>query len=220
MTVAQSYKLLYNGAQTLGWVAIFVISALHFAAGGAPDALYPAIQQWLVIFQTLAILEIVHSLFGIVRSPVFSTFVQVMSRILVLHGALQLHYPEVTSHWSVASLVFSWSAVEVIRYSYYFFNELNSVPYLLKWLRYSAFMVLYPSGISSELLILYGSLSSLRVYRPFTVDLPNVVNFAFDYPLIVTFLIYVVYAPGSVFMYTHMLQQRKKQLGAARQKSL
>lgn len=38
----------------------------------------------LLLVQSSAVLEIVHSLFGLVRSPLSSTFIQVNSRLFVL----------------------------------------------------------------------------------------------------------------------------------------
>lgn len=57
-------------------------------------------------------------------------------------------------------MVFAWSSVEVIRYSFYAFNLTGSNPYILLWLRYTAFYVLYPLGASSEASLIYASLPS------------------------------------------------------------
>jgi very-long-chain (3R)-3-hydroxyacyl-CoA dehydratase len=48
--------------------------------------------------------------------------------------------------------VLSWSLVEIPRYAYYAVNLIapTSIPYFLTFLRYSLFMVLYPSGISGK----------------------------------------------------------------------
>ena len=64
--------------------------------------------------------------------------------------------PSQTSPY-VALCVGSWALVEVPRYSFFAVKELvggkeNDVPYVLFWLRYSLFAVLYPTGITGEIL--------------------------------------------------------------------
>src|SRR3546814_657963 len=60
--------------------------------------------------------------------------------------------------WCFASLtsarscsLCSWVAVEVPRYLFYAFQLFDAVPAALKWYRYSAFYILYPTGITGEL---------------------------------------------------------------------
>lgn len=48
-------------------------------------------------------------------------------------------------------VVHSWIAVEVPRYLFYAFQLFDAVPAPLKWYRYSAFYILYPTGITGEL---------------------------------------------------------------------
>ncbi len=48
----------------------------------------------------------------------------------------------------VLLVCFAWSVTEVVRYSYYAFNILGFVPYLLTWCRYSLFIILYPLGVA------------------------------------------------------------------------
>ena len=54
----------------------------------------------------------------------------------------------------------AWSLADLIRFIYYFFKELNRDIYVFKWLRYSAFIVLYPVGIFHEFYSLYESKES------------------------------------------------------------
>jgi very-long-chain (3R)-3-hydroxyacyl-CoA dehydratase len=88
---------------------------------------------------------------GIVPSPVFTTFLQVASRLAIMWG-ITYPFPEVTVSTWYSSMLFAWSATEVIRYTYFALKESGApIPYWLHWLRYSAFSVLYPIGITSEL---------------------------------------------------------------------
>lgn len=52
-------------------------------------------------------------------------------------------------------MLLAWSITEIIRYSYFMLNLLGSVPGYLTWLRYNTFYVLYPVGITSEMLLIF-----------------------------------------------------------------
>jgi very-long-chain (3R)-3-hydroxyacyl-CoA dehydratase len=113
-------------------------------------------------------------------------------------------------------MALSWALVEVPRYAFYLFKLLGddaSMPYVLKWLRYSLFIILYPTGISGEVLALWNSLDYVKTHRVWYVDMPNKHNLAINYYGILVFLL-LVYIPGGPFMFNHMWQQRKKELGA------
>ena len=109
----------------------------------------------LLAVQTAAVLEIVHSLLRLVRSPWHTTLIQVASRVIVLWPYTQ-SFKESQSHWSLYLMVASWGIVETVRYLFYaaklVSDDPRAMPYPLFWLRYSLFMVLYPSGISGEVL--------------------------------------------------------------------
>jgi hypothetical protein len=51
----------------------------------------------------------------------------------------------------------------VIRYSFYFFKLLGSVPYVITWMRYTFFIALYPIGVSSELFLAYSGFEHIKV---------------------------------------------------------
>lgn len=55
--------------------------------------------------------------------------------------------------------------------------------------RYTFFIVLYPMGVSGELLTIYGALPYVQKTGLYSVTLPNKYNFSFDYH---TFLILVM----------------------------
>ena len=69
-------------------------------------------------------------------------------------------------------------------------------PYPLLWLRYSAFIILYPLGVASELTMAYLALPNIGTLRPLSVAMPNSANFAFDYYLF-CWLAIVAYVPGA-----------------------
>lgn len=94
-------------------------------------------------------------LLGIVRSPIFTTLMQVSTRLLLVWGVVD-NYPTATSPSPFySSMLLAWSITEIIRYSYFMLNLIGIVPGFLTWLRYNTFYVLYPVGISSEMLLIF-----------------------------------------------------------------
>jgi very-long-chain (3R)-3-hydroxyacyl-CoA dehydratase len=86
------------------------------------------------------------------------------------------------------------------------------VPYFLLWLRYSTFIVLYITGVSSELLLCYFRLPFLSESKIFNLSLPNKYNFAFD-SYYFSIIAMISYIPGFPSLYGYMFAQRKKLLG-------
>lgn len=91
-------------------------------------------------------------------------------------------------------------------------QELNIMPYPLLWLRYSAFILLYPVGVASEMTMVYLAMPTIRKNRPLSIFMPNAWNFAIDY-YVGCWLGVACYVPGLPELYLHMVKQRKKMLG-------
>jgi very-long-chain (3R)-3-hydroxyacyl-CoA dehydratase len=209
-TVKRIYLAIYNWAIFTGWlqVLVFAIKALNESG---PAAVYDAVEKPLQLAQTAAILEIIHGLIGLVRSPVSATLPQIGSRLFVTWGILY-SFPETRTHVLVSSLVISWSLTEIIRYSFFGMKEaLGFTPSWLLWLRYSTFLLLYPTGITSEVGLIYIALPYIKASEKYCLRMPNKSNFSFDY-YFASIGVLGIYVPGSPHMYTYMLGQRKKAL--------
>ena len=76
----KAYLVAYNTLQTLGWTYLLMQMVGHLSSGGKIETLYENTRLTLQIFQTGAILEILHAMFGLVRSSVQVTTQQVFSR--------------------------------------------------------------------------------------------------------------------------------------------
>jgi len=213
----RTYLITYNLISALGWLYVWLQILHHITTSSAPvSTLYPAVRFSLQLTQTLAVLEIAHSLLGLVRSPLLTAALQVSSRLFVVWGLLYVAPP---SRYQVGFLLcaLSWATVEVPRYLFYAVALLSpsSVPWLLTWLRYSLFLVLYPTGITGEVLCLLSALSWLRRHdHVLSVAMPNALNFEFSY-VIFCYVILASYLPGGPFMIRMMWQQRKKVLGGS-----
>ncbi|KAF9899319.1 hypothetical protein BX616_003099, partial [Lobosporangium transversale] len=204
--VVNLYLIAYNWASFAGWswVLVQTIRAL-LATGNDYTKVYAAVGDQLVWVQTAALLEVFHSLFGFVKSPVGTTTMQVASRLLLVWGICTMFpIPEVRQHWAFTTMTIAWSITECIRYAYYALNLTNMGPSWLTWCRYTFFYVLYIVGAGSEAIEIYQAL-------PFASN----VNPAYYYVLAA---ILCIYPPGFFVMYTHMIGQRKRYLRSIKSK--
>ncbi|VAH70314.1 unnamed protein product [Triticum turgidum subsp. durum] len=207
--VKRAYLAVYNWAVFFGWAQVLYFAVEALLRSGHEDV-YAAVERPLQLAQTAAVLEILHGLVGLVRSPVSATLPQIGSRLFVTWGILW-SFPETRTHILVSSLVISWSITEIIRYSFFGTKELfGSAPSSLLWLRYSSFLVMYPTGISSEVGLIYIALQFIKASEKYCIrnsECPTKWNYAFDY-FYASILVLLVYVPGSPHMYTYMLGQR------------
>lgn len=212
--VRRLYLSLYNSVLFVGWSRI-LYSAVGAVLENGPSGVYPAVEKDLQIWQTAALLEILNSILGIVRSPVSATLPQIASRIFVTWGILW-SFPETRGHWLVVSLILSWGLTEVIRYLFFALKEaFGLTPAALVWLRYSTFIVLYPTGILSEAGLIYVALPYIKASDLYSLRMPNKFNFAFDYYWASIYAL-ACYLPGAPHMYLYMVGQRRKTLSKAK----
>ncbi|XP_053601476.1 very-long-chain (3R)-3-hydroxyacyl-CoA dehydratase 2 [Plodia interpunctella] len=204
------YLIAYNGIQTIGWTYLLLISAIHFLDRGTLDTFWPQIKNTVIIFQNAAVLEILHAAIGLVPSGVFLVLVQVYSRVFVVCGILMSVYGSTVSP-GLPLCILAWSVTEIIRYGYYTLNLIGAVPQILLFLRYSTFIILYPIGITGELLCMYHSLEEVAEKNTLSISFPNPWNFIFNYYYFIV-AIMSLYIPLFPVLYGHMLAQRKKML--------
>jgi len=209
--MSKTYLVAYNSIQTLGWSFLLFQMATHLFSGGEVATLYANTKLSLQIFQTGAVLEIFHAIFGLVRSSVQVTTQQVFSRVYVVWAIL---YMCPTSQLSIGFplLLFAWTITEIIRYSMYAVSLVGNPPFFLTWLRYTFFIIAYPVGVSGELICMYAALLQALQQDILSLQLPNMLNVTFSFPLIILGIM-LAYIPLFPPMYLYMFGQRKKVLG-------
>ncbi|KAL8628896.1 hypothetical protein Q9189_005389 [Teloschistes chrysophthalmus] len=194
--VVKEYLSAYNSVCALLWFSIFGRVVLLVPITGF-ESVYPGAGDFAKWTQTVAILEILHSAFGLVRSPLPTTFLQVASRLLLVWAVVD-RFPSVTTSTPFySSMLLAWSATEVVRYSYFVLNLRGSVPGFMTWLRYNMFYVLYPVGITSETVLVWKA--SEATEEPWKWVGWGVLG---------------LYIPGSYVLYTYMIAQRRKVMNA------
>ncbi|OCK74535.1 PTPLA-domain-containing protein [Lepidopterella palustris CBS 459.81] len=191
-----TYLLSYNFVSAILWLTILGRVVLLSVAGGAEEV-YKSTEMFARLTQTVAVLEVMHSLFGIVRAPVTTTLMQVASRLLLVWG-IGYNFPQTTATSpAYASMLVAWSFTEVVRYSYFVFVLGGAgVPGALGWLRYNTFYILYPLGVGSETWLIYKAIEPASEWNPL-----------FGYAL---WAILAIYVPGFYVLFTHMLKQRRR----------
>eukprot|EP01070_Trichotokara_eunicae_P011552 Trichotokara_eunicae@DN7565_c0_g1_i1.p1 len=210
------YLLAYNATLTTLWLWVGASALGAFGSSASSVEFWNAVKLPIFVAQTMSVLEILHVMLGLVKSPLGVTATQVLSR---LHVVWIVWNVEANARFCFITLL-AWTIAELIRYPFYFLSQLDRVPKFLVTLRYSAFLVLYPMGISGEVFSILKALPVMKSdWTGYPIALPNRLNFQFDlywcYLLILAF-----YLPGSPVMYKHMLLQRRKKLGAPVNKSV
>lgn len=156
--------------------------------------------------------QIIHAATGIVKSNPIITLMQVFSRVNLV-ALLCVSQPSQESFGLPLSII-CWSITEIIRYSYYAGSLVKYIPSFLTWLRYSTFFVLYPSGVTGELICLYYGQKFIGDNNLYSIEMPNRFNFTFSmcYFLWMVMLSYIPFFPQ---LFGHLLTQRKKILGGS-----
>uniref|UniRef100_A0A0E0PNK0 Very-long-chain (3R)-3-hydroxyacyl-CoA dehydratase n=1 Tax=Oryza rufipogon TaxID=4529 RepID=A0A0E0PNK0_ORYRU len=201
---SQLYLLSYNSVQALGWfVALLRLlpclappSSVHSSYAVAGDL-------------TWAILETIHAAIGLVHTSPLLAFLQWGGRThFVLAVVRQI--PEVQSSPSVFITFMAWSISEVIRYSHYALTTLKVCPPWLTYLRYTAFIPLYPIGVGpGEMWTMYQALPFVKERKLYSGFFGK---FSMSYH---SFLVAVLAVYPFLWMklYLHVFKQRRSKLG-------
>ncbi|KAF6821009.1 protein tyrosine phosphatase-like protein [Colletotrichum sojae] len=192
--VKTAYLVLYNFVSACAWSVVLGRTIGLYTLRG-PQFVHLGVGEWTRWTQTLAAMEVLHALLGVVRAPVFTTVMQVLSRFVLVWGVVY-PFPFLARSTWYSSMLLAWSVTEVIRYTYFALNLSGVQPKPLVWLRYNTFFVLYPIGITSEVALVYYSAEPAKQFGEL-----------FPY---IAYGILAVYVPGSYILYTYMMKQRKK----------
>lgn len=225
----QLYLLAYNSAFALGWaycLASGVGAVASVASAASPSrptlpALCAAFFGGAVpaarVLVLSCILETAHAALGMVPSSPLTCFLQWWGRENALFQ-VALAVPELRDggHPAAAGMMLCWCASEVIRYPWYAAGAADPArgpPRWLTWLRYSAFVPLYPLGVACELWAIWAALPALRRERRWSVQMPNAANFAFDYSVFISAMA-LLYPYLFWGQYSSLLRTRAKKLGS------
>ncbi|GBF88046.1 very-long-chain (3R)-3-hydroxyacyl- dehydratase [Raphidocelis subcapitata] len=210
---SRAYLVAYNAAQAAGWGVCLYQIAGALAAGGGPAEAYRAGAPSAAWMQCIAALEILHAATGLVPSNALNTFMQWLGRSNALYRIAQA-IPELHANPAAALMLACWSLGEVVRYPWYAATAAGACPRWLTWLRYTAFIPIYPAGVAAEMVLMWRALPFIRRRGIFSVAMPNAANFAFDYATFIT-VVLAAYPYLWWGLYSTLLRQRRKKLGPA-----
>jgi len=253
--VINPYLLGYNVYQAFGWANVFL-----GVVGSNKLGLWNNVGPTVSYFQHLGIMEVLHAAVGMTRSSPAMTFLQIFSRYWVA-GFLNCCPDHIKddAFW-IPLLLTCWSIADFTRYIFYCFGLLRDIagsaksvavamkmvkvpsvvmadepvfkiPFPLVWLRYSLFIVLYPTGVLSELMCIWmtkdGFLSDAApaAVNPTSTFTYQTMKYGFGslgltssahWYFGVVLAIYIVGLPSLFFP---LLATRKKQLGGSSKSS-
>ncbi|CAL4901150.1 unnamed protein product [Urochloa decumbens] len=208
------YLVCYNSLQALGWSIALLRLVACLAHPLSVHSAYAVAGDLICLLQTSAILETVHAAIGLVPTTPLLAFLQWGGRThFVL--AIVRQIPEVQISPSVFITFMAWSISEVIRYSQYALTTLKVCPSWLTYLRYTAFIMLYPIGVGpGEMWTMYQALPYVKkrnLYSDFFK------KFSMSYH---SFLVGVLVCYPFLWLklYMHVFKQRKSKLGKGSRK--
>ncbi|MCP9257354.1 Very-long-chain (3R)-3-hydroxyacyl-[acyl-carrier protein] dehydratase 3 [Dirofilaria immitis] len=127
----------------------------------------------------LQLIDIVHALIGFTKGSYRVGIIQVCGRlafIYIIDGC-----PDVQSSLTTFILIIAYFSIEVLRYPFYLANTLKIEIPLLTWLRYNAWMLLYPVGLFLEGVTMYRSIPYYYRTGKYSIKLPNAANIGFNF---------------------------------------
>ncbi|XP_054159235.1 very-long-chain (3R)-3-hydroxyacyl-CoA dehydratase 3-like [Oppia nitens] len=215
----KSYLFLYNLLQFVGFLYVFLIIAIRFCKDGIHsfEYTYQLVGKAIKFLHLMQILEVIHPLMGYtVGSPVMP-FIQLSGRALIIFIMIGSEPKIQTNPW-VSYLFISYSAIEILRYLYYMLHVFKVNIWFITWMRYTAWVVNYPLGFVCEGVILFENIALFEESRRFAIELPNMLNFSFNFPTIIRIYLLIGFFPVLYFMMSHMYRQRVKVLYPNRSK--
>ncbi|EXC35063.1 hypothetical protein L484_010845 [Morus notabilis] len=237
-TLSNLYLFAYNSLQAFGWAVCLSRILSDFISTGTLTGAYASAGDLICLLQVSAFLEVIHGAIGLVPSGMLLPLMQWGGRtnvILVIVRQIEEAWGFCSSFNGIAAFctetnwnpivlmilqlqespaVFitftAWSLSEVIRYPHHALNCIGKCPYWIVYLRYTAFTVLYPTGESAEMWIMYRALSYIKKKNLLAdVLFPS---FPFLYHNFLSVLL-PTYPFLWLKLYLHLFKQRQSKLG-------
>lgn len=145
--LTRGYLFTYNTANLVAWGTCLLYTASlipNALASSTLSSIFPTtFNPLLLATQSLALLEVLHSLVRLVRAPFITTAMQVASRLLVVWGILVPFGGEIVGargtqvgDYAYLGCVAAWGITEVIRYGFFAITlSGGNVPAWWTWLR-------------------------------------------------------------------------------------
>lgn len=145
------------------------------------------------------------------------TTIQLLSRLFLTWG-VSYSVPEISGHWSFTSMLLSWSIAEMIRFGYHVQPFKGTVT---RWARYNAFIILFPWGFLSEMMLCYKCARQMKKSNNHFYIVVGAIATLLYTPGIVLIYSFILMTISNLFalclvgfplLYAHMFKQRTKYL--------
>nr|AKM76683.1 protein-tyrosine phosphatase-like protein [Pelargonium dichondrifolium] len=208
------YLFLYNSLQFFGWALALFRVLSSFLLTKSIHGAYASAGELICFLQTAAFLEVIHGAIGLVPSGALLPLMQWGGRTHFLLAIVR-GITEVQELPSVFITFLAWSLSEIIRYPHYALSCLGHCPSWITYLRYTAFIVLFPIGVGpGEMWLMYQALPYIKakhLYGDSFLGLPiSYYNFVQVVLLCYPFL--------WLKLYVHLFKQRKSKLSKRHEK--
>lgn len=157
----KAYLFAYSLVMFLGY--FFILSRLFYSVITMQEEFfsraYLPTAQCINALHVLAFFEAVHCYFGFTGGKVPMVLLQCIGRALI---CLYLHHHQRAQTSTFIFVLFvAWSLGEVLRYPYYMSTIIRKRMPRLEWIRYTAFIVLYPIGCIGELGVISATIAAI-----------------------------------------------------------
>lgn len=217
-SIKMVFLFLYNLVQFLGFSWIFINMTVRLFIFGQ-DSLYDTFHTMsdaMFLCQTLAAVEVLNAAFGVVKTGVVPTFIQVVGRnfiLFIIFGSLeQMHNKPV-----VFFVFYPWSAIEIVRYPFYMLGCFNTEWKTLTWLRYTVWIPLYPLGVLAEAVAVIQSIPIFDEAKLFSIDLTKFIGTSIRFSHFL-YAYLIVMAIASTINFRHLYKQRKRRFRTNKRK--
>ncbi|XP_071354349.1 very-long-chain (3R)-3-hydroxyacyl-CoA dehydratase [Trachinotus anak] len=219
VSLKTGFLFIYNLVQFLGFSWIFVNMTVRLFIFGQ-DSLYDTfhtISDVMFFCQILATVEVLNAAFGVVRTGVVPTLIQVVGRnfiLFIIFGSLEeMHHQPV-----VFFVFYLWSAIEIFRYPFYMLGCFNTEWKTLTWLRYTIWIPLYPLGVLAEAVAVVQSIPIFYETKLFSIPLPKAIGTAISFSYILHIYLVLMFL-GLFINFRHLYKQRKRRFRTKKRKA-
>lgn len=218
-SLTTGFLFVYNLVQFLGFSWIFFNMTVRLFIFGT-DSFYDTfhtISDMMFFCQILAVVEVLNAAFGVVKTSVFPTLLQLLGRnfvLFIIFGSLE----EMHNQPVVFFVFYLWSTIEIFRYPFYMLGCINTEWKTLTWLRYTVWIPLYPLGALSEAVAVIQSIPIFDKTQFLSIPLPQAVgtSISFSYFL---YIHLVLMCLGLFINMRHLYKQRKRRFRTKKRKA-
>ncbi|XP_038561089.1 very-long-chain (3R)-3-hydroxyacyl-CoA dehydratase [Micropterus salmoides] len=219
VSLKTGFLFVYNLVQFLGFSWIFVNMTVRLFIFGQ-DSLYDTfhtISDVMFFCQILAAVEVLNAAFGVVRTGVIPTLIQVVGRnfiLFIIFGSLE----EMHNQPVVFFVFYLWSAIEIFRYPFYMLGCFNTEWKTLTWLRYTIWIPLYPLGVIAEAVAVIQSIPIFDETKLLSIPLPKAIGTSISFSYFLHIYLVLMFL-GLFINFRHLYKQRKRRFHTKKRKA-